>query len=309
MILAVITLLTASVFPQIQEEGAFVETFTSLTTPNGLVRDRLSDADTISVASTGLVSYAKAIAISKDTLPESEKQAIVNGFRNTLRTNPKENRGWLFHFTDCNGVAKEYSEVSTIDSAIFYYSYLKVGEVLGDTEFTKEVQLAIGEIDISYAMVGDRFHHGWLHGKQIEHIWDDWDEGVILYDLFGKTFAAEPTFDLPLFVYYYPLCFTHDEKQVFILQNAIAFQHKTYGRIGITACDGPDGYQVGRTDVISPLSIYACSRYSTLARQYMPLLPVSRLVASYSDNWRSSDKLGIDYASCYIILNKYQPLD
>ncbi len=313
----VIVLLILALLWNDSEDHQFAAVFKELSLPNGLILDRTSDKTTVSCASTGLVSYSKAILAQRDVLDRTEVlDNIKAGFEATLAKNPAKNRGWLYHFTDEHGIPKSYSEVSTVDTAIFYLSYLRAATILEDQKFLAQVTKAINEIDLGFMMKGSYFMHGcfWSDGQlvYIEELWDDYNEGVMIYRLFNKPFKAviANAIDLPLFVYYYPLCFFDDAHYVAMLQKAVDFQEVAYGHIGVTACDGPDGYQVNEADIVSPLSVYAASIYSRKAADYLSKMTHSRLLPSFSatTKWECVDKLGIDFGSCYIVTRKNQPI-
>ena len=293
------------------DSQSFSNIFERGTLSNGLVLDRLSDNNTVSCAATGMTSYSKAILISKGLIDKKETDRIKKGFYTTIETNPKINEGWLYHFTDRFGVAKEYSEVSTIDSALFYLGYLKAAEVLKDEEFLKAVQESIDKINKNIMMKDGYFVHGFnlREGKidYINYLWDNYDEGLLIYRLFDMKFEPVKTsFSLPLFVYYYPLCFFDDEIYIKNLVNAVEYQKSNFGYIGVTACDGPEGYQAGDITVISPLSVYAASQYSILAQKELIEIEkkFNRLTGSFSTltDWFSRDMVLIDYASCFLCL-------
>ncbi len=290
----------------------FIKSFDQVTLSNGLVLDRSSDRNTVSCAATGMTAYSRAILIEKNLIPtEPARTQIYSGFRNTIASTPKENQGWLYHFTDCQGNPKSYSEISTIDSALFYLGFLRAAQTLKDAQFEKEVQDAINSVNLPMAMNGNYFHHGFKKTTSsltpINELWDDYNEGVLLYRLFNLNFTEvknEPS--LPLFVYYYPLCFFDEPQYRERLNLAIQYQVSTFGYAGITACDGPEGYQVGDPTVISPLSLWACSRFSDLASLELKRQNKPPNLFSYSlihTNWQSSDIVSIDLASCFLCLH------
>ena len=288
----------------------FEETFDSLTLFDGRVLDRQSCSNTISCASTGLVSLAKirhGVLSGGVDLPEIER--VKNGFRVTVGLNQKENRGWLYHFTDLEGRPALGSEVSTIDTALFFSSFLKIAELLEDKDFEREVRDHLKNVDVEVVYYDGYFHHGFFVLKDgsvqlIPHRWENTDEGVILYDLFEKQFQPVlVTERFPLFVYYYPLIFDQSEHRVGLFRKAISFQRKTYSFVGITATDGPNGYQVGDPSVHSPLSLLAASRYCRKAREEIRNLSFPITTPAYSrDGWVAEDRLGIDYASSFLVV-------
>lgn len=301
-------MLTLLLPPPTNEDEVFLKVFENATLPNGLVLDRLSDPTTVSCAATGFTAYSKAILAQKGLLNKNlTKNKIQQGFLNTLKNNPIENQGWLYHFTDEYGSPKNYSEVSTIDTTIFYLGHLKAAELLNDDALTKIVNDSIQKININLMMKDGYFLHGYnvVNSEKIwlNELWDDYNEGVLIYKLFNKEFTPIITsLNLPLFVYYYPLCFYNDENYIKLLQNAVKYQKDTFGYLGITACDGPEGYQVGDPAVVSPLAIYAVSKYSDLAKKELNQIQFDRLTPSFSkiNKWVANDKTLIDFASCYI---------
>jgi len=291
------------------EETEFVKIFKSITLKDGRVLDRSSDVNTISSASTGLVSYAKIISAKRGYLDLAQtKNEVYNGFRETVSRNPSKNLGWLYHFTDLEGNPVKNSEVSTIDTAIFFFSFLKISEIVSDPIFQTEVRSYMNKIDLDIVFKNGYFKHGWIWVESEKHMidifWENSDECVILYRLFDKPFVPKyRIISFPLFVYYYPLCFFVDKDQIELLKQAVEFQKRKYNYIGVTACDDENGYQIGSPNVFSPLSIYAASKYSDLAKEELNKIPCNRLTGSFNERgWVSSDVIGIDYASCYIIL-------
>jgi len=308
--LAAILALLASVCgsPALLGTEPFVPTFRDLTLSNGLVLDRVSDRTTVSCASTGLVSYAKVLAARRGEMPTDEVYPQVRqAFEVTVATNPEANRGWLYHFTDPQGAPKAYSEVSTIDTAIFYAAFLKIADLIGDEGFTTAVKQAFRRIDVDFMMVDNHFLHGfhWVEGspRVIPWKWQDSDEGRILYTLFDKPTELRRRVDLPLFVYFYPLCFEVTDTQVSLLREAVEYQKRTYQHVGVSASDGPRGYQAGDPTVFSPLAVYAASPFSDVAKQELDRLPHPPTTAAFADGWVADDKIGIDYAATYILID------
>lgn len=293
------------------DEDKFIKIFAKLTLQDGRALDRSNDSQTISVASTGLVSYAKIIAAKRGRLNLLDtKKEVYKAFDTTISKNPEKNSGWLYHFTNLLGEPILNSEVSTIDTAIFYYSFLKIAELLDDSKFKNQVEHQLSKIDVDLMLHDDYFFHGWIWINDnrfiLNYRWENNDEGSILYSLFKKPFKPKKVLvDLPLFVYYYPLCFFENDAQIETLKKAVEYQKENYLFVGVTACDGPSGYQVGLPNVFSPLSVWAASKYSDIAKNELDLLPYDKMTGSFSSGgWISTDFCGIDYASCYIILFK-----
>lgn len=283
-----------------------------------LVFDRSSNHEIVSVAATGFGMYCWALEATKGKLDKNTALFRINkAFDATIKANPIKNRGWLYHFTDSHGYPTRTTtsaEVSTIDSAIFYFGARKAALLLDSPELQSKVEKAIAAVDINWLLTKKNnityFCHG-LHWREeipefIPYVWEDFSEGFILYRLFNVPYAPQRImFNLPLFVYYYPLCFIQDEEElVMLLKLAIQWQKKTYGYWGKTACDGPNGYNVNEKDIISPIAILTLSKITNNSQELY--LPVPADTQSYNivTNWCSSDQLGIDMGSCYILLNQ-----
>lgn len=302
-----------SVRPDAEEaafDEAFRRIFAELKLENGLMLDRHSDRDTVSCAATGFAAYSLALMAERGAVDRAETAEFVRrGFRTTLAATPERNRGWLYHFTDGEGRPKPWSEVSTIDSAIFYFGFLRAAETLKDGGFLAEVRLAIGRVDTEFMMRDGYFLHGlrWAGDQShfIPHRWDDNSEGVILYRLFDLRFEPRVVrFDYPLFVYYYPLCFFDDPGYAGYLREAIHSQVQRYGYTGVTAGDSPNGYTAGDPQLISPLALFALSGLFAEARATLAEYGVDHMVPTYhvGSRWTAPDRVTIDYASVYILL-------
>ena len=273
-------------------------------TPAGLALDRASNRELVSVAASGfaMVNWAQL-------LPRDEAAARVNRCLDaTLKGNPARNRGWLYHFTDADGTPRPDSEVSTIDSALFYAGARKAADLLGDPGLRDRVEGAIRSVDVGWMRRGPYLSHG-LHWegdepRLIPHVWDDYSEGVILYRTFHLAWTPrQVTYDLPLFVYYFPLAFFDDPEMVTHLQAAVAHQQRTHGYWGLTACDGPQGYVVGDPNLISPLAILTVAPYIPEAGECLARLGVPSDTPSLhrETRWTSTDRIGID-DMCYVAI-------
>ena len=165
-------------------------------------------------------------------------------------------------------------------------------------------------MDVEWMRQGPYLTHG-LHWRGdvpefIPYVWDDYSEGVILYRTFNLEWKPRRvTYDLPLFVYYFPLAFFDDDEMVTHLRAAVAYQKRTYGCWGLTACDGPNGYTVGDPDLISPLAILTVAPYIPEAGDYLARLGVPSDTPSLhrKTRWTSTDRLGID-DMCYVAITR-----
>ena len=275
-------------------------------TPAGLALDRASNREMVSVAASGFAMVNWALS-----LPREEAALKVNRcLDSTLRSNPARNRGWLSHFTGPDGTPRPDSEVSTIDSAIFYAVRRKAADLLGDPGLRGRVEKEIAAVDVEWMRQGPYLTHG-LHWRGdvpefIPFVWDDYSEGVILYRTFNLEWKPRRVaYDLPLFVYYFPLAFFDDDEMVTHLRAAVAYQKRTYGCWGLTACDGPNGYTVGDPDLISPLAILTVAPYISEAGDYLAHLGVPSDTPSLhrKTRWTSTDRLGID-DMCYVAITR-----
>ena len=184
----------------------------------------------------------------------ADRQVVADllrrGFDATLAANPAANGGWLYHFTDASGRGKRGSEVSTIDTAIFFAGFLRAAETLGLGDLTDDVRAAIAAVDRGMFLRDGVFLHGlYWDGdpdrggcpRLIPYTWNDTSEGLLIYRVFDVPFEPElERSDLPLFVYYYPLCFYPGEDRYRrLLGEAVDWQMERFGYCGITAVDAP----------------------------------------------------------------------
>lgn len=290
-------------------DAAFSKVFHDVLLDNGLVLDRQSDRTTVSCAATGFTAYALALMAKRQSDRDEVLEMMRKGFRTTLSQNPPRNRGWLYHFTDEHGVGKPWSEVSTIDSAIFYLGFLRAAETLGDEAFLAEIRHSLAQIDRELVLRDGYFIHGfyWHNDEQrfLPYQWNDTSEGVMLYKLFDMPF--EPRIvrhDYPLFAYYYPLCFFDLPRYERLLHDAVTYQFGRFGYTGITAGDGPHGYQSDDPTLISPLTLFALSSVFPEARSTLAKYAVDQMVPAYhvGSGWTASDRVTIDYGSAYILI-------
>jgi hypothetical protein len=279
------------------------------------ILDRESNRQIISVAASGFGMACLAISADRGYIAEAEAiQRINEIFDRTLEANPEKNKGWLYHYTDTEGNPAFGGEVSSIDSALFYLGARASAEILGDKEFEDKVNDKIRKVDTSLMMNGKLFLHGfhWIDGEPayLPTCWDHYSEGVLIYSLFNKPYdPVEVHYDLPLFVYYYPLCFYNEPEMISSLQKAVKYQQEHYGYWGKTACDGPNGYACNEEDVVSPLSVWAVGGYVTGAEEMLRRIPVSRDTPAYhwKNGWVANDRVGIDLGSCLMLRNKKAP--
>jgi hypothetical protein len=275
--------------------------------PNGLVLDRESNRDLVSIAATGFGLYASALECENKSPRREEAIAEFNRTLDTIkRITPAFNRGWLYHFMDASGNPTPGTEVSTIDSALFWLSAQRGATLLRDQSLIDRVNREISLIDVDF-MLSPRgfFYHGFYQcGTTIQCEWDELSEGVLLYKLFNVDFKPlKVKYNLPLFVYYYPLAFYEDEDTMGHLRKAIDWQLVHYQYFGISACDSDEGYVDFNENVVSPLAILSTLRYDERAQleyQKYSLFGSTNL----KTGWRSTDRIGIDWLMTFILLKK-----
>ena len=295
-------------------EPELVQRIDTLQLENGLFLDRSSAPNTVSSAATGLGSYALAIAAQRGLV---DKERVVHRLRSavqiTLAANPSRNRGWLSHFTDASGYPKDWSEVSTIDTALFYLGVHNAARVLELPDLMRTIEHARHKIDLPFVLRDGRFLHGFTWQKNhigtdpdfIPHLWNDSSEGMLLYKLFEQEFRYEiRRVDYPLFVYLYPLMFFEDADYLSLAGEAIEYQMKKLGHTGVTATDGPAGYTIADDQLISPLLLSAIGPRFPSAVETIQKYSLDPMVAAYyiPSGWTNTDDLTIDLASAYILI-------
>jgi hypothetical protein len=301
------------VFAGASDDRELIQYFMDHRTITGLVLDRDSNPNIVSCAATGFGMNAWAIAAERNIIPRDKAlEYVQSAFDKTVTSNPPKNRGWLYHFTDAEGNPRKRTEVSTIDTAIFYLNAEQAGVRLSAADFLAKVRLWKSKIDIPFMMHDNLARHGcyWSTndkgGEDVRYIGDVWDEsneGVLFYRCFGLPYApTKVRYDLPLFVYFYPLCFFEDEELVDRLRKAVEYQKQKLGYWGFTACDGPKGYQSWNTKIVSPVGIWATKPWVKEADARLTEIGLSPLVCAFhtETKWVSKDKLAIDYGSCLV---------
>lgn len=300
-------------------EPKYLDRIENLRTESGLFADRLSDRSTISTAATGLGLLALSEGASRGFRDRTEVACLVrSAFEKTVQANPARNRGWLSHFTESDGTPKRSSEVSTIDTAIFYAGLLQAARLLEDEALFASIQSSLDQVDTRLVLRDGVFLHGfnWRsdsaesreHREFIPYKWNDSSEGAILYRLFDLPFPLQiRRTDYPLFVYAYPLCFFDDPAYETLLQQAIEEQIARFGYWGVTSTDGPEGYVTLDRNVISPVLI---GGIATKFPQYLEsltslMIQPSAVSMHLPTGWTDGDDLTIDLASAYVLFSRW----
>ena len=280
---------------------------------NGLVQDRATSSNIFSLAATGFGMDVWAIMAKEGKMPCSQALGWINQALDFAENkNPQRNRGWLYHFVDENGLPQLNSEVSTIDTAIFYWGAKQAAKRLEDKNLLVRVEKMISKIDVKWMIENSPSKkiicHGfrWQKDKVVflPYEWGDNSEGVLIYRLFKISFKPVYTnFNLPLFVYYFPMCFLAKEEFLPSLKKAMDFQKISFGHSGITATDTEIGYQIYSQEYISPLSLYAISSFDSSAREELELRKLSPKVHSqnWKTGWKSEDRIGIDEGAAILL--------
>lgn len=112
----------------------------------GLARDRMSNSDLSSIASTGYALTAWVIGVINGYITKEEGEKIVLGTLNTL-LNMDHHHGFFFHFINIRTTIRSgYSEVSVIDTALLALGLIVVGEYFGG-DILKKADMLIDRIE------------------------------------------------------------------------------------------------------------------------------------------------------------------
>ena len=299
-------------------EDRLNEYFATYKGANGMVQDRASSPDIYSVAATGFGMDVWAIRSKKGDIKEGEALKWINcALDFEAEKNPQKNRGWLYHFVNSNGLPQLNSEVSTIDTAIFFWGAKQASRRLNNQQLQNKIDRAVAKIDTKWMIDNSPSHKFVCHGLRwdkdtaifIPYEWSDNSEGVLIYRLFNIPFnPAYYNSNLPLFAYYFPMCFLPKDDFLPPLKKAILQQKDIFGYVGVTSQDTENGYQSYPKGYISPLSLYALSSFDPLASEELVGRKLSPEIHSLnlSDNWKSSDRIGIDEGAAILLRHPIQ---
>lgn len=266
-----------------------VNNFLECRTDKCWMLDRKSNKNLVSCASSGLGCYAFAIAAELNLITRDNAVSYIRSCLDNMLEANKGNHGWLRHFSDLQGKPTNGSEISSIDSTIFFLSVERSAERLGDAGLLKKIKEAKENIDLTVMMSPDGLFY---HTPERRSVWANYDEGVLIYKFFGRAFSPVHTrFDLPLFCYSYPLVFFEDEIWRRNLEKVVTFQLETTGHLGYSAIDTENGYEVNSPYYISPLAEYVAN---TVLRKEN--VKPNRLVHSVrlDGRWVSKDRVLLD---------------
>lgn len=165
----------------------------------GLLRDRAHiEADAFNtISGSGMFAVATAAAASSDlgvVTPDFAREVLLRLHR--VGTSLIGRAGLLPHFVSRqNGVMALHpgTELSSVDTAIYYHAMLLAAEVLGETDIEAELLSQIRGIDFEALRLPDgSISHGLLdQGKTvIQHGWRDWGGETALVLLLNRI--ADP---------------------------------------------------------------------------------------------------------------------
>lgn len=193
-------------------EKKSIQYFIDNRSPKGLVQDRAPNSDEsswqkmCSVAATGYGLTALVLASEKNIIPKKQaKEMVMQTLTSVDENTPEINGGWLAHFMDeetgkamifkdKNGNVTGRSEISSIDTAIFFFNAFAAAEYFGG-DVKKQVEKMYNKIDFNLMLTEDgkktdqlAFNLGFhvVIGKKGEerkflpNVWDEYSEGILV---------------------------------------------------------------------------------------------------------------------------------
>lgn len=143
-----------------------------------------------SIASVGFALSAYGIAAERGWMPRSEAIKVSRKTLHSMMTLAPQHHGWFYHWINWETGKREWkSEVSTIDSAIFWCGMILNAEALRDPEITKMSDKIMSNIDWSYMRTNggtkpskQTITMGW-HDEStfIPAEWDELSENAMIY--------------------------------------------------------------------------------------------------------------------------------
>lgn len=175
---------------------------------NGLVADKTAPRWPASIAATGLALTGYPVAVERGLMQReaaiARTLATLRFFRDSEQSeNPDATgyRGFYYHFLDMHTGKRAWQcELSTVDSAFLFAGMLTAAAYFdGDTAAEREIrelaELLYRRADWAWLQAADgTIGHGWRpRSGFIEHQWQGYDEGLLLYALA----LGSPTHPLP----------------------------------------------------------------------------------------------------------------
>ncbi len=298
-------------------EKELISYFIENRTEKCFVLDRQSNKKIVSVSATGFGYLAWVRAYKRGMITREQCLEWINRSVQEINIANRNNGGWVFHFLTLEGKPALNEEVSSVDSCLYYLCLRQAAKELNDDNLKQISWKMINDVDVNIMLDQQQyFHHGFFIQdgelstlKLIPYIWDQNSEGILLYKLFNiNPKVKKVRFDLPLFVYYFPLCFYDDHDLYLSLQKAIAYQTTNNQKIwGFTMCDNQNGGYSFEPGLLSPIAIYSCSRYfPAKSKQMLSMLKCSPLTCSMTvdGKWINRDKVGIDLGVALLLTGK-----
>lgn len=241
----------------------------------------------------------------------------------------KDYNGFLPHFIDVETGENLNSEISSLDSSIFFNGCIVVCQAFS---FKDNI---VNRCDWKSLLNDGLLSYGWKNGKKLECMHLRNSEFAIVYflaigseienDVWYNTKIIK-TFDFPLFVFYYGLGWhdlkgEKDKEGVELeetIKKAIKYNKKfnVNGWWGISAGDTPNGYKAccpSDTDgTIFPYSSLACLPWTKInlkkwqSTETWDLIYKDYGLSSFNGNWVSDDLIGIDLGSFAVNLANYR---
>jgi hypothetical protein len=143
-----------------------------------------------SIAAVGFALSAYGIGAERGWMPRKEAIAVSRKtLKSMLEVAPKH-RGWYYHWLHWETGKREWnSEVSTIDSAIFWCGMILNERALRDPEITRMTNQILGAIDWKYMLTNGgakpnklTVTMGWRDEEGfLQHDWDVYSENAMIY--------------------------------------------------------------------------------------------------------------------------------
>ncbi len=151
----------------------------------GLARDRFSNPDLSSIASTGYALTAWVIGVENGYITKEAAEEIIKGTLTTLENMDNYN-GFYFHFVNIRTTKRVGgSEVSVIDTALLALGLIVVGEYFGG-EILNRADKLIDRIDWNWYL-NKKTNQFYMSYKPEENIhqgtWDHYAEQLMMYIL------------------------------------------------------------------------------------------------------------------------------
>jgi hypothetical protein len=167
---------------KIQKDSA--QYFIEQTNPEtGLTKDSSQNGAPASIAATGFAVASFAIASSHGWISNRDAYRKIMKTMDTLEQKSTGKNGFFYHFLDPETAKRTWSsEVSSIDTALFFAGALLAATYFQGTELEARVEKLYEEVDWNWMLNGTRlFSHGWKPTQGfLPYYWDQYSEHLIL---------------------------------------------------------------------------------------------------------------------------------